>query len=178
MGWLLRVFGWLAAVLAVVVIAVRANFDDVRYSAIVWLATPNKPFVEASAFDYASADGWAALPGAEETAPVDVFVVPATLYFMPYKDSWNLRPDDAGSKAFLDRVLPGLRPLYKDCCKIYSTSRTATWSARLITTSRITTTGGRSSLRAQVRAASTCSVCSRTGSAAASFASVWSPPIR
>jgi hypothetical protein len=119
MGWLLRLLGWLAVVLAVVGVVVWLNFDQVRYSAIMWMTTPSKPFAEPQSFDYASTDGWAALPDASATAPVDVFVVPGTHYFKPYKDSWNEPADDAETRLLTSLISTAGSPMYKDCCKIY-----------------------------------------------------------
>jgi Protein of unknown function (DUF3089) len=92
----------------------------VRYNAIVWVATPGKPFAEPPSFDYATPDGWAALPGSDATDPVDVFVVHGTTYFRPYHDSWNQPADDAQTNTLVSEVVAARnRELYKICCSVF-----------------------------------------------------------
>lgn len=129
----------LAALLMLVVVAgvyVWLDFDRVRYSAIVWLSTPEKPFdalPEALAFDYAREESWAALPtrrdAADEvvdgdadmqaTAAVDVFLVHGTTYGRLYKGSWNQPADDVDTNAFTDQAMRGAS-VFNVCCKIYA----------------------------------------------------------
>lgn len=118
MSLLLRVLGWFLAVLAVAALVVWLNFDSVRYSAIMWMATPGKPFAEPPEFDYATPGGWAALPDKDATQPVDVFIVPGTTYFQPYKGYWNQSPEDAETIKFTAQMLARAGDAYS-CCKIY-----------------------------------------------------------
>lgn len=120
MRWLLRIFAVLLVVLVVMGAIVWLNFDSVRYSAIMWVATPGKPFAEPKAFDYASADGWLARPasGASERPAVDVFIVHGTTYFRPYKDSWNQPADDAETNELNTQVFANFS-LYSGCCRAY-----------------------------------------------------------
>lgn len=120
MTLLLRLLGWFFAVLAVVAIVVWLNFDSVRYSAIMWVATPGKPFIEPKAFDYASADGWIARPasGAGERPTVDVFFVHGTTYFKPYQGRWNQPADDAETNKLNTRFFSEM-PMYLGCCALH-----------------------------------------------------------
>lgn len=121
MSLLLRLLGGLLAVLAVVALVVWLNFDSVRYNAIVWLATPAKPFAEPKAFDYGAADGWVALPESDASIgpPVDVFFLIGTSYYLPYHDSWNQPADDVETNNLITQFAKTL-PLYAGCCKAYT----------------------------------------------------------
>jgi len=134
--WIVRIILVVLALGAVGSLVVWLNFDQVRYDAIVWVATPSQPLdalPEPLAFDYAREDAWAALPtrrdapdGAvdgesdnQATAAVDVFLVHGTTYARPYKGSWNQPADDADTNAFTDAAIRGAS-VYSACCKIYA----------------------------------------------------------
>ena len=121
MSLLLRVLGGFVAVLAVIAFIVWLNFDSVRYSAIMWMATPAKPFTEPKGFDYTSADGWVGLPESDASAeqPVDVFFVMGSTYYVPYHDSWNQPADDAEANKVITKFFKTL-PIFVGCCKAYT----------------------------------------------------------
>ena len=118
MSLLLRILGGFVAVLAVAALVVWLNFDSVRYSAIMWVATPTKAFAEPPAFDYATPDGWVAVPDKDATQPVDVFIVPGTTYFLPYKGYWNQSPEDTETRKFAGQMIARVGDTYS-CCRVY-----------------------------------------------------------
>jgi hypothetical protein len=135
-GWILRFAGMLGALLLAAGLVVWLNFDWVRFNAIVWMATPSKPFDEAHAppaFDYTKEEAWAALPSradfaddvvegeidGQPDAAVDVFLVHGTTYARLSNDSWNQPPDDQQTNSFTDFAMHGAS-VYNACCKIYA----------------------------------------------------------
>jgi Protein of unknown function (DUF3089) len=119
MSLLLRVLVGFVAVLAMITLIVWLNFDSVRYSAVMWVGTPSRPFSEARPFDYATPEAWASLPTATATQKVDVFLVHGTTYYRPYNDSWNHPADDAETNAIVSQNAILAASLYGDCCKLY-----------------------------------------------------------
>lgn len=119
MTWLLRLVGVLLVSLIALGAIVWLNFDWVRYNAVIWVATPGKPFAEPKAFDYAGDDGWAALPARGGNGPaVDVFLVHGTTYFRPYQDSWNQSADDTETNKITSQLVVG-NTMFDGCCRVY-----------------------------------------------------------
>ncbi len=136
MRWLVRIAVTFVVVLAAASLYVWLNFDAVRYSTIVWMATPSKPFDETRVpppFDYATDKAWVALPTRKDAADdvvegemdgqadaaVDVFLVHATTYAQLSNDSWNQPPNDLQTIAFTDAAMRGAS-IYNACCKVYA----------------------------------------------------------